>query len=201
MPRFLCSRDFTRLSLRPLLKRLRSPDEMDDGDDSVLALSALERYQHRLKYENLSAAEWMQCLPNTDCAVWIYANSKVGDMCPSMGLLTPEIIHGTDDDSAEFRSEFWKCFLKCLSLWEFLRFFQGQSQGRNLKIKLKSNVVLLSHKPLLHRYIEGDDYKNACVHAMLTYMNWGPPGCYFASPVHVSLLIVLFLFRFMPKVV
>ena len=50
-----------------------------------------------------------------------------------------------------------------------------------LKLKPKSNVIILSHRPLLHRHFEGEAYKAACVNAVLAYMNWGN-GCHIRGP-------------------
>ena len=177
MPRVLCSRDFTRLSLQPLLKRLRAPEEIHEENASVLAPTALDRYSQRQKYQTPTADEWQQTMPNSKLPLWKFANLRkkaASDCSTQEELLTPEIIYSHLEKDERLRAAHWKTFVKSLSLWEFVRFFQVSDDGRKLKLKKKASVLILTRKPLLHRYFEGVEYKNACVNAVLAYMNWGP---------------------------
>ncbi len=171
LPRVLCSRDFTRLSLKPLLKRLKAPEEVEEDDSSVLAATALDRYKHRAaKYECPSQEEWNRTLPNTVVPLWKHVNARV----PDGDQLTPDVICSKEPEHMHMKAHQWKKHLQLTSLWEFVRLYQPAEKGKSLKLKPKSNVIILSHKPLFQRYYAGPDYKTACVHALLAYMNWGP---------------------------
>ena len=186
MPRVLCSREFTRLSLQPLLKRLKEPDEVEG--ESVLAASVLDKYRQRGKYASLSNDQWVAFLPKTDVRVWQYVNSKLREEVLDAGMFGKN-----DEESKTRKEEAWQRYLKLMSLYDFVRLFYeprggggegGQDRGKSrteLKVKTRAAIVVMSQKPLLHRHYEGDEYKESCIRCMLAFMNWGP-GCNIQSP-------------------
>ena len=196
MPRVLCSREFTRMTLQPVMKELKKPDEVQG--ESVLAASTVDKYQQRAKYASVSNDEWCAYLPKTDVMFWQHVNMKIQE-----DVLDRDTIRAVDEDAKKKKEYAWKTYMKLLSLYDFVRLFYeprgggaggGEKQGggtgggrkgkssTDLKLKNRSTIVLMSAKPLLHRHYEGEDYKDACIKCMLAYMNWGPEDGMFKTP-------------------
>ena len=203
MPRVLCSREFTRMTLQPVMKELKKPDEVQG--ESVLAASTVDKYKQRGKYASVSNEEWCAYLPKTDVMFWQHVNMKIREE-----VLDGDTVRSNSPDAKGKKEYAWQLYIKLVSLYDFVRLFYeprggvgggggaggggggggggGVGGGRkgksttDLKLKNRSTIVMMSGKPLLHRHYEGEDYKDQCIKCLLAYMNWGMDGCTFKDP-------------------
>ena len=154
VPRYVCSREFRRLALRPMLQKMRRTVAVDDGDvgqQSVVHRSKLQRYADR---HALDVPE------------------HLSDMHPVFQISLEEFIRRRGGDAA--LNNAWPVCLRLLSFYELGRLFNFS--GASLRFKPKADVVVVSPKPRLKTYGTEEAWLEEVRMALLAYCNWGV-GC------------------------
>jgi hypothetical protein len=163
LPRYLCSRGFTRMSTKGDLKTLPSSDQITEDmlDSGVLTLrTTMQIYIQRCGYALPSEQHLCEKHPITLRPLWMEVLSSVGK----------EAAHVRE--AALALPDAWPRFLARLSMWEFVRLFRRS--GDKIWVKPQADIVIVSPMPRLATAAIGKDHATACRQALLAFCSYGP---------------------------
>ena len=163
LPRYLCSRDFARLSTRSKARRVFKKEEVSAATVEKGILT------HGTNYDSYLARSRFE-LPNNKNLCEHHCVSKVPLWQMILSCATEELT--SFEAASALLPLAWTTYLESLSWWDFRRLFKAS--GSSLRLKPKADVIIVSPAPRLNRPDDLKQHVIACRLALLTYCNHGP---------------------------
>ena len=166
VPRWLCSRGFTDMWLKSDLRKIRSPADISRANSNAERLSLTsdaEKYWQRMEWSFPGEGDLLENHPLTGRPFWRdilhWDNRKV----PSWHKLLDEL---------ENVEAAWPSYLQLLSWWNLKRYFIRR--GGSLKYKPKADVVIVHPEGRFTTAMTAEQWRQACILALMAYCNHGP---------------------------
>ena len=168
LPRYLCSREFSRMAVRAETKRLVAATQVTDEvlkEGKLTRKSALEVYASRDRFEAPGPDIMRSLHPATGTPLWRVVRDAVSE----------EKLDSAAERSAEPPSEMewrllWPKYMRSISWWQFARAFR-QERGC-LRMRPRPDVAIVAPFPRLRQAQPGTQFEEAVRVALIAFAPW-----------------------------
>lgn len=171
MPRYLCSREFSRLSVKSDYKKLKDVADVEAG------IGRDEKLTHRGQAQVYLDRVHLTC--PKDAALDKDKHPVTGQpMRAFIGERAGEELH--ESLGRQEMNRIWQRCVLSLSWWEVKRLFRlCDGKYGSLRFKCNADIVIVSPAPRLAKGLKDESWFESCRMALLAYRNHGPGvhGC------------------------
>ena len=172
VPRYICSRDFSDMWVRSDMRKIKSPQDIakaSDRSEKLAQETELEKYWSRLAWSLPQEQDLLQQHPLTGVPFWksilLDASKDEGSSLAAYeGSSLEAWMHEVKDA--------WALYVELLSWWKLKRYFDRK--GNSIKYRSKANVVVVHPEPRFTTAMTPEQWREACVVALVAFCNHGP---------------------------
>ena len=172
VPRYICSRDFSDMWVRSDMRKIKSPQDIakaSDRSEKLAQETELEKYWSRLAWSLPQEQDLLQQHPLTGVPFWKSilldaSKDKGSSLAAYEGSSLEAWMHEVKDA--------WSLYVELLSWWKLKRYFDRK--GNSIKYRSKANVVVVHPEPRFTTAMTPEQWREACVVALVAFCNHGP---------------------------
>ena len=167
-PRWLCSREFKHLWLRNEMRKVKSPEDIAKAEsrtESIATKSEVETYWQRVEWVLPCEEHLRDKHPLTKLPFWKEILQAAGRPVSDSDRLPARM---ADVEAS------WSHFLELLSWWQLKRYFNQSRVAKSIKCRPQPDVVIVHPEGRFTTAMTAEQWREACIHALVAYCNHGP---------------------------